>query len=268
MELKTRLYRCKVTHKREKPRRNFFSYSIFMFLIDLDEVEKLSGKFSVIGHNRFNLFGFYDKDHFKQKNLNASLSTRDKLLSYLKSKGFSFVPTRIFLLTNLRILGYVFNPVSFYYLQDENEEVKYVIAEVSNTFGEMKFYALKDFSNRFFHEIHDKYFYISPFTRPDDKLELKVGLPDRKFSIMVDNLRNGDKPVRTVLSGTEEKFSNAKLLWYFFRFPFVTLQIIGLIHWQALKLWLKGVKFHRKNDNRELQREIYFSSGEESGQGW
>lgn len=265
MELKSRLYRCKVTHKREKPRRNFFSYTIFMFMIDLDEGEKLNRKFPIIGYNRFNLFGFYDKDHFKQKNIADNRSTRDKLFSYLKSKDIHFVPARIRLLTNLRILGYVFNPVSFYYLYDENEKVKYVIAEVSNTFGEMKFYLLENFSNGFFHEVHDKYFYISPFTRPDDKLELKVGLPDTGFSIMVDNLRNGDKPVRTVLSGTEEKFSNAKLWWYFFRFPFVTLQIIGLIHWQALKLWMKGVKFHRKDDNRELQREIYYTPGEERG---
>lgn len=259
MELKSRLYRCKVTHKREKPRRNFFSYNIYMFLIDLDETEKISRQFGVISHNRFNLFGFYDRDHFRKQDRNNPQTIREKLLEYLQSMGVGFVPARIELLTSLRILGYVFNPVSFYYLYDENDHVKYAIAEVSNTFGEMKFYLLKDLKNGFFHEVHDKYFYISPFTKPDDQLELKVGLPDSNFSIMVDTLKGGNKPVRTVLSGIERKFSTDKLLWYFFRFPFVTLQIIGLIHWQALKLWMKGVKFYRKDATTELQREVYYS---------
>lgn len=262
MELKSRLYRCKVTHKREKPRPNFFSYNIFMFLIDLDEAEKISRKFSVISHNRFNLFGFYDRDHFKKTDRKNKQNIRSKLLEYLGSMDVDFAPHRIELLTSLRILGYVFNPVSFYYLYDENDQVKYTIAEVSNTFGEMKFYLLKDYKNGFFHEIHDKYFYISPFTKPDDQLELKVGLPRRKFSIMVDDIKNGEKLVRAVLSGTEKKFSTANLLWYFFRFPFLTLQIIGLIHWQAVKLWLKGVKFYRKDENSQLQREIYYTESD------
>lgn len=259
MELKSRLYRCKVTHKREKPRPNFFSYNIYMFLIDLDEVEKISQKFAVIGHNRFNLFGFYDRDHFKKSDKKNTQTIWEKLEEYLKSQNISFMPRRIELLTSLRILGYVFNPVSFYYLYDDAGRIKYSIAEVSNTFGEMKFYLLEHFERGYFHEIHDKYFYISPFTETDDKLELKVGLPDENFSIMVDDIKGNEKLVRAVLSGTQKKFSTDRLIWYFLRFPFVTLQIIGLIHWQALKLWLKGAKFYRKKENKHLQKEIYYS---------
>ncbi len=262
MELRSRLYRCMITHKREKPKPNGFAYRIFMFLIDVDEIDYLSRKYSLISHNRFNLFGFYDKDHFKKKNKNNNQPLREKLTDYLKSQNINFIPTRIALLTNLRILGYVFNPVSFYYLYDENDKVKYVLAEVSNTFGEMKFYLLENFKNGFFHEFHDKYFYISPFTRPDDRLELKVGLPDKNFSIMVDDIKGDEKPVRAAISAKERKFTNRNLLWYFFRFPLITIQIIGLIHWQALKLWLKGVKFYRKDENKEFQREMYFANSD------
>jgi DUF1365 family protein len=251
-----------ITHKREKPKPNGFAYRIFMFLIDVDEIEQLSKKFMPIGYNRFNLFGFYDRDHFKQKNKNNHQTTREKLVDYLKLQKIDFVPHRIELLTNLRILGYVFNPVSFYYLYDENNEVKYALAEVSNTFGEMKFYLLKNFKNGFFHEFHDKYFYISPFTRPDDRLELKAGLPGENFSIMVDDIKGDEKPVRAAISAEQKKLSTATLLWYFLRFPFITFQIIGLIHWQALKLWLKGVKFYRKDQNKEMQREMYFANSD------
>lgn len=262
MELKSRLYRCMITHKREKPKPNAFAYRIFMFLIDVDEVDRLVRKFPVIGHNKFNLFGFYDRDHFKKEDKKNQQSIREKLAAYLKTQNIGFQPHRIELLTNLRVLGYVFNPVSFYYLYDENEEVKFALAEVSNTFGEMKYYLLQNFERGFFHEFHDKYFYISPFTKPDDRLELKVGLPKENFSIMVDDIKGEEKSVRAAISAEQRKFSNANLLWYFFRFPLITFQIIGLIHWQALKLWLKGVKFYGKDENKDMQREMYFAKSD------
>jgi len=257
MGLKSRLYRVKVTHKREKPRPNFFSYNIFMFVIDLDEVERLAAKFPIIGFNRFNLFSFYNSDHFKKSGNPRLSSVRQKMIDYLKSQEIHFIPTRIELLTNLRIMGYVFNPVSFYFLYDENEQVKYSIAEVSNTFGEMKYYLLKTKKNGYFHEIHDKYFYISPFTQLDDKLELKVANPGKQFTIQVDDIKGDEKPLRAVMFGEEKPLTNTLLIKYFFRFPFITLQVIFLIHWQALKLWLKGVKFYSKNENQELQKDIY-----------
>ncbi|HEY9115365.1 MAG TPA: DUF1365 family protein, partial [Bacteroidales bacterium] len=144
MELTSSIYRCLIAHERLVPKKNNFRYNIFMFYLDIDKLDELAGRLKLMSYNRFNVFSFYDKDHFKQKDNYNSEPVRARLGKYLGSEGLNFIPSRVMLLTNLRLMGYVFNPVSFYFCYDENQEIKCVVAEVSNTFGEMKMYLVKE----------------------------------------------------------------------------------------------------------------------------
>lgn len=260
MELVSSLYRCEVFHERLIPKKNRFRYSIFMFLIDIDNIEKLSRKIRLVGHNRLNIFSFYDKDHFKKSNKNEKIPVRLKLNDFLAESGIDFVPSRVMLLTNLRVLGYVFNPVSFYYCYDNVNNIRCVVAEVSNTFGEMKMYLVTGKNENWFESFQKKHFYISPFTKLDDNLSLKIGLPSDELKIFINDLEGEEVKVKAMLSGKRVELTDWKLLFYFLRFPFITLQIIFLIHWQALKLWMKGVKFSRKGENKNLQTGLYYTN--------
>ena len=261
MALKSTLYQCQVFHERKKPKRNRFSYPVFLWQLDLDEIGYLASNKRIIGHNRFNLFSFYDNDHFKQRGANgARIPVRQKLETYLAEHGVQEMPARVKLLTSLRIFGYVFNLVSFYYCYNNRNEVYCTIAEVTNTYGEMKMYLLLNSDGKYFTEVKQKHFYISPFTKLDDHLELKVGLPADKIRIFINDFDREEIKVRTVLSGQQKALTTKKLIFYLVRFPFLTLQVISLIHWQALKLWIKGVEYIPKAENPGLQKDIYYTN--------
>jgi len=138
------LYKAKVMHHRLAPKVHRFHYNVFMFYLDLDEIDMLSKKLKFMSRNRFNLFNFRDKDHLQlpKENPDASKNIRQHLTDYLSANGVNIGNGRIMVLTNLCTMGYQFNPVSFYYCYDEEGNIVCSIVEVCNTFLEMKPYFL------------------------------------------------------------------------------------------------------------------------------
>src|SRR5271154_3271988 len=136
------LYRATIMHNRLEPKPHRFHYGVFMFYIDLDEIETLKKKFSMFSHNRFNFFSFRDKEHLQlpAENPDTAKNTKQHILDYLSQNGITISNPKIMLLTNLNVFGYNFNPVSFYFCFNENNEIVCCIVEVSNTFREMKPY--------------------------------------------------------------------------------------------------------------------------------
>jgi DUF1365 family protein len=233
-----------------------FKTRIFMWHLDLSEIDSLCGKLRLLSHNRFNAYNFRDDDHLYL----GETTLRDNIERYLQQEGVSETPARITLLTNLRTFGYVFNPVSFFFCYDDDDQPLAVVVEVHNTFGELKPFLLRkeDLSEHGYRREHPKLFYISPFTDLDQRLEIKVGMPDKRLNIQV-NTYEKDAPqpfFRSALTGDATPLTNRALLGYSARFPLVTLKVISLIHWHALKLYLKKVPFHRKSDDPHLQRGI------------
>ncbi len=249
------LYDCVVMHHRLVPLKHRFVYKVFMFYLDVDELDELGRRSWLFSRNRFNLFSFRDRDHLWLDRP----TVRENVVAYLKTKGVDIGSGRIMLLTNVRTLGYVFNPVSFYFCFDEAGEPVCAVPEVGNTFRELKPYllrrdALKDGT---FRERQTKHFYVSPFFDLDTVFEFQLGIPGERLQVKIDDFQQEKKAFVSALTGTRREFTDGMLAWSFLRIPFVTLKVIFLIHWHAMLLYLKKLPFHRKHEHPELQQEVY-----------
>ncbi len=248
-------------HNRLEPKPHKFHYNVFMFYVDLDELELLPKKLLMLSHNRFNFFSFKDKEHLRLPagNPDTSKSTKEHILDYLAENGVLATPARIMLLTNLNVLGYNFNPVSFYFCFDEQQQPMCCIAEVSNTYREMKPYLIgkEAFTEGRFRLDTKKYFYVSPFIDPDTDFDFNIGVPAEKLNIKIDDYKDGKRFFLSTLTGQQKKLNNRNLLLYSIRFPLITLQVIFLIHWNALRLWIKKLPYHPKAANRDKQKNVY-----------
>jgi len=246
-------------HNRMEPKKHTFHYRIFMFYIDLDEIDTIAKKFLLISHNRFNFFNFRDSDHIQlpANKPDTTKNIKEQLLGYMASQGVNPAKPRIFLLTHLRTLGHLFNPVSFYFIYDDDKPLC-CIPELGNTFGEMKLFLLNHETlsdNRFLSRIK-KYFYVSPFIDHDTYFDFQLSIPGDKLNIRIDDYKDDHRFFISTLTGERKELTNLRLLLYLLRFPFITIQVIGLIHWNALLLWLKKLHFHKKAEFPELQKDV------------
>lgn len=256
-ELQTCIYEARVIHTRLNKYKTSFSYRIFTFFLDLDEIDYLHENYFFFSRNHWNLFSFYDKDHLQWK----AIHIKDSIIQYLKDSGYRDEIEKIYLLTNLRVLGYVFNPVSFYFILGKDSKLYTVVAEVCNTFGEVRPYYFGD-PNTTMEEDNpllfrsSKEFYVSPFINLDSEFVFKVSFPKENLKILVDSYENGKKTLGTAYIGTKKEFSTKNLIYLFIKYPFVTVKIIGAIHYRALVLFLKNLPYLKKADNPEKQKGV------------
>ncbi len=240
--MRSTLYECTVSHARFTPRRRRFTYRVFSAFLDLDELDALARRIPWLSHNRFNLFAYYDRDHVDVR-------------SWLGERGIHGV-ARTLLLTNLRIAGYVFNPVSFHFCFDATGTALAAVAEVRNTFGETKLYLVPIESSEdgeHFGAQHPKHFYISPFVPLDTTLRLRFALPGERLGIVIETLDGDACVVRATMTGRRRDLTPARLAWFAIKYPLLTVKVIAAIHWEALRLWLARVPFIRKHERPDLQ---------------
>ena len=248
-------------HNRLAPKKHRFHYNVFMFYIDLDEIKMLKKKLFLFSHNKFNFFSFRDKEHLQLPidNPDKTKTTKQHIIEYLKQNGVNNTSGKIMLLTNLNVLGYNFNPVSFYFVFDEKNAPICCVAEISNTFREMKpfFLGKQQLTGDSFHLNTTKYFYVSPFIEYDTNFDFNLTIPGEKLNIKIDDYKDGERFFISTLTGTKKPINNRNLIWYSIRFPFITLKIITLIHWNALLLWMKKLRYLKKSEHPDLQREVF-----------
>jgi DUF1365 family protein len=256
------MYICKVMHNRLAPKKHSFWYNVYLFYIDLDEISQLPGRFRWISHNRFNLFGFREKDHLQlpKENPDTTKTVRQQLEQYLSSRQIELGKGRVMLLTNLSVLGYNFNPVSFYFCYNEQGAPLCTVVEISNTFHEMKLFLIgrEELKEGRFRQRVEKFFYVSPFIDLDTLFDFNLGIPAEQLDIRIDDYdKEGNRFFISTLRGERKPLTNGNLLRYFFSIPLIPLRVMGLIHWQAFQLWRKNFSFHKKAANRELQKDVY-----------
>lgn len=249
------LYECAVAHCRLKPKRHAFNYRVFMFALDLDQIPSVAKNIPWLGHNRFNLFSIHDADHI---DLGQPGGIRGNLTHWLAGEGISCpADSRIQLLSFPRVLGYGFNPVSFYYIESAAGHPIAAVAEVVNTFREMKIYALEKLgSDGVWHRRVAKNFYVSPFSDPALEFDFRLGAPGESWRVNIDDYDGPERMLLSAIRGERRALTASRLFWYAFKYPMLSVRIIMLIHWHAFLLWWKKVPFFRKTERREVQLDV------------
>jgi uncharacterized protein len=246
------LYECTVFHRRLWPKRHEFLNKIFLFHLDVDALGDLPKTIPFLRVNAPGIYSFRDRDHFRM----VDGGPRANVEAFLASQGISERPARIGLLTNLRFLGYTFNPVSVWYCYREDGSPLAAIAEVGNTFLELKPYLVPVVDGKF-HARAVKHFYVSPFSALDLAFVFRFEVPGERLAVLIDDYRGEERILVSSLTGRCRPLTAGNLLALTARYPFITLKVITLIHWQALRLWLKGLPFIRKEDNPQMQTGVF-----------
>lgn len=240
MDLAAQVCLGHVMHRRLRPVAHGFTYPVFYLRLPLRELASTAcGIFSV---DRFNLLSFHAKDHGPRDG-SALLPWIEDLLArhQLPHDG------PIVLQTFPRVLGFVFNPVSFWYCHDRDGRLVAILAEVNNTFGGTHSYLLHRQGQPLSDGERlqaDKVFHVSPFNRIEGEYRFRFQLEGGRALARIDYLDAQGELLLTSISGQPRPWSRAALLAAFLRMPVMTLGVVARIHWQALKLWLKGVPFH------------------------
>ena len=237
------IYNGTVIHKRFKPKTHFFKYSVFSLLIDLSELNYLDKTIKMFSFNKFNLVSFYEKDHGNRDG--SSLVSWVK--KNLKDNNINCENVKIKLLCYPRILGYVFNPLSVFYIYNESEKLVSIFYEVKNTFGEQHTYIFKvDSDQNLYQHNCSKKFHVSPFIEMDCKYFFRILKPGEKISVIIDQYQTDEKILYASQDGKRVNFNSKELIKSYIKHPLMTFKIISAIHYEAFKLWLKGIKFIKK----------------------
>lgn len=245
--MKSCIYKGRVSHQRHVPRAHAFTYSLFMMYVDLDELPTLFNKHSLWAVNKPNVASFHRNDHHG-KDMPLVDSIRALVLEQTGEKPEG--PVR--LLTHFRYFGYVFNPLSMYFCFDTSgEKVTHIVAEVMNTpWKEQHCYVLSnDQRDQVISANHNKEFHVSPFMNMDMEYHWSIHTPDEHMKISIENKSDNKTIFDANMYLKKIEFTSANLRSVLINFPLMTLKVTAMIHFEALKLWIKGIQYipHPKN---------------------
>lgn len=241
-------------HIRLSPFRHIFSYPLFMLRLDIDRIAEAAASLRHFSWNRPNLLAFYDRDH----GTGEAVGLRGFVEDLLARAGQTPPGGRIDLYTLPRVLGYVFSPISVFVAHDRAGIPRAVLYEVNNTFGERHCYAAALDSGpaaaaggSAFRHVARKAFYVSPFQKVEGTYDFRLVLRSDLFALRVTNRSLAPDETAGIghiatLRLARHRLTDAGILEMLVRLPFLTLGIIMAIHWQALKLWLKGAHYQRR----------------------
>ena len=236
------IYNGKVIHRRFKPKEHYFKYNVFSLLIDIDELEIIENKIKIFSYNKFNIISFFEKDHGPRD----GTSLKEWVIKNLNDIGIDNDRIQIKLFCYPRIFGYVFNPLSVFFIYDENTRLISILYEVKNTFGEQHTYIFKTDDEKVIVNDCTKKFHVSPFIEMECHYYFRVLKPSDKISVIIDQKDKDGKLLYASQDGKAKELNEKNLLFSYISHPLMTFKIIAAIHYEALKLWLKGIKVIKK----------------------
>ena len=225
------IYVGTLRHRRFSPVPHEFTYPLFMVLLDVDRIAELMAASRFTSWNRFNWATFDDRDHLGDPHR----PLRDRLAADAARQGVRLPGGRILLLTHLRYFGYCFNPVSFFYCFDADERLQLVLAEVNNTFGGSQTYWVRP------HDRAAKSLYVSPFLEMDLEYSFDFSSPADSLVAHMAAMRGGGTLFDATLRLDRREWTAREIRVALARHPVMTASVIASIHWEAVKLWWKGV---------------------------
>ena len=236
----------RIMHQRLLPLSHGFRYPISMYRLDLDELPALDRGLRLFGVNRHRPVAFHDRDHLGA----PDTGVRANIDSRLRAEGIVDPVSRVELVTQCRVFGYVFNPVSFFLCYSPDEALRAIVAEVHNTFGEQHCYVLPagsaggDPPGDGPHTWHDKKtFHVSPFMTLDGTYRFQFSVTDDHLDVRIDLHRDGRPVFVSRLSLDRQPLTDIGLALALVRDPLSTIRVVAAIHWQAMRLWLKGMAY-------------------------
>jgi len=240
----TCLYFGNVMHARLRPFRHRFAYGVFSMLVDLAELPEIETRSRLFGYNRARLFSFHDADHGARD----GTKVLDWVRARLAEAGLGHAGARVFALCFPRILGYTFNPLTVYFAYDAAGRLGALLYEVKNTFGDQHGYLIpvaagRDAASPVVQRAA-KRFHVSPFIGMRADYRFRVDEPEERLALLIrQDVPEGELLVASQTARRVE-WSDAALLRAFFRYPLLTAKVMGAIHWEAFRLWIKGAKYH------------------------
>lgn len=233
-----------VMHARLKPFGHRFAYRVFTLLVDVTDLARANAASRFFSVNRFNLLSLRESDHGRRDG--APLV--DHVRTLLSEAGCDLGEGRILLLCYPRVFGFVFNPLAVYFCYDSAQRLAALVYEVRNTFGEMHSYVAPlregEVSPAGVRQERDKIFYVSPFLDMKMRYRFRILPPGDSVRLRILE-EDAEGPILSATyAGERRDASGFALLRHALAVPLLTMKVVAAIHWEALKLWIKGARLH------------------------
>lgn len=241
----SQIYLGQVMHQRFFPMQYQFRYGVMSLRVDIDEIESESNQLRWLSLNRFNLFSLHFKDYGARKTNQAWRVWADKLLA---EYGLPEAAHKIELVCFPRFMNITFNPLAMWYAYNQKGEMIGIIGEVSNTFGQWHHYVLTNHGKPLANSVKahaKKVFHVSPFIGMDCQYQFRFSKPGDQYKMGIYQTENNQQVLISTQVGQAQTLSDKNLIKAALKHPFNTLKVLVMIHWWALKIWLKGGKFHK-----------------------
>jgi DUF1365 family protein len=241
--LQPRVYFTEVMHRRFGKAAYRFSYRVFSLLLDIDRLEETARGSRLLRIDRWGLLSFHRADHGPRDGSDL----RRWAEQTLAAGGLEFAGGRIMLLCFPRILGYTFNPLSVWYCYHADGGLRAIIAEVHNTFGESHCYLVHDGGQPMRLPARSqarKQFHVSPLIGMDCEYRFRFTAPGERIGVVIRQTEHARPLLVASQTGHGVPLDDRALLRALGRTPLMTFKVVAAIHWQALRIWLRGARFH------------------------